>query len=51
MNPYLLDFLSVFLPFALLGVIAALMVAAHDALERWWSRGMARRRARLGGRQ
>lgn len=42
-----LDFLSVFLLFAVPALVAALLVALHDALARWWHRGVARRQARL----
>lgn len=43
MSGYLVDFLSVFVPFAVMGVGVALLVALHD----WVERGLARRKARL----
>lgn len=49
MTGLLLDFLSVTLPFIIMGLAAAALVGLHDALARWWNRGLARRRARLNG--
>lgn len=51
MTALLSDALGVTILFASIGLAVAALAAVHDLLERWWQRGLRRRRERLATEQ